>query len=278
MINEGTILIQHFSHFLFFLELAHFDLHSELEAGFINEKKRIFFSAMLNGDISLYTEDAFPIIIAKSNTCYVTYSRKGKFSYKLEKGNYLFFYICPRTAWLKRNEKHYPLIGKFLQYMKVNRKFFDHMPSCAIDQKMYALIETLFHLKNWNQTIFEANILKSLRSILDHYQFLLDAKFANRPYLLKDYLEKHYHESINNKVLAALYFTTEKTLIKSFKKEFTTTPYQYLIKIRMEQARNLLLYTALSPMEVYNRVGYSDFQSFRKQFKKHFGFPPSECR
>lgn len=277
ILNEGTVLIQYFSHFLFFLELTSFELHRDLEAGFTNEKARLFLFMMLKGSIVFLTKEESPIIEAHENTCYATYNRKGGFLYNLPKGNHEFFYVCPRTSWLSQNDEYYPRIGEFLQSTKRDRKSFDHMSTCTIDQDMQDLLYQLFSLNNTHQITFESNILKVITSIIDHYQLLLDLRFSQRAYLVKDYLDTHYPEFIDNSLLASQFFTTEKTLIKTFKQEFGTTPHQYLISVRMEQARNLLLYEKLTPTQVYPKVGYSDFHSFRKQFKNYFGIPPSEC-
>lgn len=273
--NEGTMLIQSFSHFLFFLELTKIELYSDLEAGFYNEKTRLFLFMMLKGNVSFFTKEGQPIIVAETDTCYATYNRNGEFKYKLLKGSHEFLYICPRTAWMGRNEEYYPRIGQFIHNMKTDRKLFGHMSTCTMNKDLQGSIKQFFSLKNSGQLDFEFSILRIVKSIINHYQSLLETKFSQRAYVIKDYLEEHFAELIDNKILSAHFFTTEKTLIKSFRKEFGITPYNYLISIRMERAKNLLQYEKLSPIQVYSKVGYSDFQSFRKQFKNYFGMPPS---
>ena len=61
-----------------------------------------------------------------------------------------------------------------------------------------------------------------------------------------------------------------------FKKIFGTGPYEYLVRKRMEKAKELLQ-TGLSVKEVAGLVGYraSDFTTV---FRAHFGIPPSSAK
>jgi len=63
-----------------------------------------------------------------------------------------------------------------------------------------------------------------------------------------------------------------------FKKHVGTSPIEYQIRMRLQQARHLLYDLNLSISEIANRVGYNDIFHFSKQFKKHFGVSPSTLR
>lgn len=276
VLQEGIIYFQYFSHFLFFLELTTFELHSDLEAEFINEKTRLFLFMMLQGKIAFSTHEGLPIISVEKNTCYATYNRKGRFHYTLPKGNHRFFYICPRTAWMGRNESFYPRIGQFLKSMKTDRKLFGHMSSCVINNNLHDLLTQLFTLKNSDQIQFESIILRTIKDIIHQYQILLDTKYSQRVYLIKEYIDKNYKEYIDNELLASHFFITIKTLIRTFRQEFGISPYSYIISVRMEYAKRLITIENLPLSQVYRLVGYSDIQSFRRQFKHYFGIPPSK--
>jgi AraC-like DNA-binding protein len=276
--QEGIMYIQYFSHFLFYLELTTFVLHSDLKASYLIEKKRLFLIMMLEKEIFLSKEDGTPILYAENNTCYATYNRKGEFHYSVAAGRTCFCYIMPRTAWLDRAKDHYPRIEQLLNSMKNDKTLFGNLSPCRIDLNLHTLLNQLFNLSTTNPVSLEIELIKCIKAVFNQYQFLLDLKYSQRVYQIKEYIEKNYAVlHLNNKIIADIFFTTEKTLIKTFKQEFGITPHCYLMNYRMEKAKTLMISDRISPSQVYQLVGYSDFHSFRRQFKKKFGFPPSKC-
>lgn len=66
-------------------------------------------------------------------------------------------------------------------------------------------------------------------------------------------------------------------LSKLFRQRTGLSPMQYLMKIRMERAKSLLL-QPLTIQQVASSVGFHDPLYFSKQFKKWYGVPPSEYK
>ena len=56
------------------------------------------------------------------------------------------------------------------------------------------------------------------------------------------------------------------------------TPNDYIRKIRLEKAAELLLTTNMTAAEVAYKVGFEDQYYFSKSFKRYFGQPPSQYR
>ena len=67
-------------------------------------------------------------------------------------------------------------------------------------------------------------------------------------------------------------------LRKLFKKEYGTTPTQYLIEMRMDTARSLLDEGNMSISEISAYVGYEDVFYFSRLFKKRYGTSPREYK
>lgn len=67
-------------------------------------------------------------------------------------------------------------------------------------------------------------------------------------------------------------------LYNLFKSGFNTSPQQFLIKIRMEEAKNRLKNSQNSVQEISASVGYIDEFTFSKAFKKYSGFSPKVFR
>ncbi|SEK96479.1 AraC-like ligand binding domain-containing protein [Carnobacterium iners] len=90
------------------------------------------------------------------------------------------------------------------------------------------------------------------------------------------YLETHYRKDITLNDLARHYFLSSTNLSRIFKEETGDSPINYLIKVRLEQAKLLLdTKTNMSIKEISKLVGYNDALYFSKLFKKHYGQSPS---
>ena len=71
----------------------------------------------------------------------------------------------------------------------------------------------------------------------------------------------------------------EKTyFMKKFKKQTNQTPMNYIRRVRMEQAKDLLLYSDMNITQVALSVGFNSIHHFSNVFQKHFGLRPNECK
>src|SRR5882724_5597572 len=69
-----------------------------------------------------------------------------------------------------------------------------------------------------------------------------------------------------------------KKLKMGFKALYEKSPFDYLLVVRMEKAKELLVETDMSIEDIGESVGYSDKHSFSKAFKKYSGQPPASYR
>ena len=65
---------------------------------------------------------------------------------------------------------------------------------------------------------------------------------------------------------------------KKVKQLIGMSPNDYIKKIRMEKAAELLLSTNMTAAEIAYKVGFEDQYYFSKSFKKYYGLPPSQYR
>lgn len=63
-----------------------------------------------------------------------------------------------------------------------------------------------------------------------------------------------------------------------FRDHFGMSPYQYLLHLRIQHAKELLATTNLSNQEIADYCGFSDIFHFSKSFKRCTGMPPSRFR
>lgn len=89
------------------------------------------------------------------------------------------------------------------------------------------------------------------------------------------YMEAHYAERIDARILAAQAGFTPKYFGTLFRQATGTTVSAYLLRLRMERAKQLLVRRKLTVEEVGAQVGIPDIYYFSKLFKKTEGMSPS---
>ncbi|QAY67996.1 response regulator [Paenibacillus protaetiae] len=96
---------------------------------------------------------------------------------------------------------------------------------------------------------------------------------------IKQYILEHYTEELELQRLAEFVFLTPSYLSKLFKTETGETITDYIISVRIQQAKLLLRRDHnLKTYEIGERVGYADPAYFTKVFKKTTGKTPKEYR
>ena len=93
-----------------------------------------------------------------------------------------------------------------------------------------------------------------------------------------EYIEKNFQENINLNKISNYVSLSKNYFCNIFKKETGITIWDYLIRIRMEEAKRMLLETEQKTYEISERVGYDDPSYFGRLFKKYTGFTPIEFR
>lgn len=93
---------------------------------------------------------------------------------------------------------------------------------------------------------------------------------------VKKYLEEHYNEEISVEQLAGMVELSPKYFAEVFKKTYGSGVMEYVARIRMDRAKQLMLGSDLLLREVAHSVGYKDEFYFSRKFKKEIGLSPSE--
>jgi AraC-like DNA-binding protein len=95
---------------------------------------------------------------------------------------------------------------------------------------------------------------------------------------VRQYLDQHACKKVSLQKLAEGVGLSIPHLCAEFRRCYGDSPVNYLIGLRLKQARYLLLNHGLSVGEVASRVGYDDIYHFSKLFKKQFGVSPRALR
>ena len=89
-------------------------------------------------------------------------------------------------------------------------------------------------------------------------------------------IDSNLDKEFNVPALAAQFNISAPTLTRMFRKYLNSSPRKYLIKRRMEDAKQLIRIGRLSFKEIAAVVGYQDSRYFSTAFKKYVGCSPSQ--
>ena len=92
------------------------------------------------------------------------------------------------------------------------------------------------------------------------------------------YMKKNYMNKITLDDIAAVAHLNKNYLVRQFKKTFGVSPISYLINIRMDYAKKLLVESDLSVKSIAVSCGYNDPSFFNTYFKKTFNVSPEAYR
>lgn len=104
---------------------------------------------------------------------------------------------------------------------------------------------------------------------------------ANRHALgqqIKEYLDRHYAEDIPLSEIAGTFCISPHYLSHIFKEKIGYSPINYIIQLRIGEAKRLLLTTDLPVQSIAHRVGYDNANYFSMLFKKMTGHSPRGFR
>ena len=93
-----------------------------------------------------------------------------------------------------------------------------------------------------------------------------------------DHIRKNYMNDISLAELAEVSCLSISALERRFKKYLAKTPKQFINKVRLENARKLLIESNIAISLVAEETGFTDHSYFSKQFKRLFGAIPSDFR
>ena len=168
--------------------------------------------------------------------------------------------------------------------------FFDFLKNYKLDERVIHGIDVSHHFED----IFELE--KTSRKCDDLYlpiskilfSMMIDIALYKKEKLstgelpltaqIKNYLEYGFNEDITMESLEKKFYRSKSQITKSFKEAYNTTPYAYLIDIRIELAKNLLKSTKTPINEIAEYLRFSSEYHFSGSFKKRVGVSPRDFR
>ena len=94
----------------------------------------------------------------------------------------------------------------------------------------------------------------------------------------KRFIELHASEPISLEDIANQLGVSRFTCVRQFRENTGSTPYEYLLHVRLERAKHLLEHTRLGIDDIATQVGFRELPHFSRSFKRRTNYAPSQYR
>lgn len=111
----------------------------------------------------------------------------------------------------------------------------------------------------------------SLRRLLNQYG---DVQSMSK---VVTFIHNNLDKPIQVSELASLANMSKTSFFNAFKRLMHVSPNQYIKSTKLQQAQ-LLLVKGMQATEVSYQVGYNSFSQFSREYKRFFGYPPSQTK
>ncbi|MEO6850788.1 MAG: AraC family transcriptional regulator [Mucilaginibacter sp.] len=160
------------------------------------------------------------------------------------------------------------------------------------------MLFNMYHLKNlfnsddYNDLLMNEYLIHSLinfyriynKEVISKTEQLNVINYSTRKELFrrlnnaKDYMQSNYNQAINLDEICRYACLSSTHFYRTFKQTFNCSPHQYLIQLRLSQAKFLLRNSDYEVREIVNLIGFDSASSFIRLFKEKFGVTPGNYR
>lgn len=128
------------------------------------------------------------------------------------------------------------------------------------------------------QNLLEILIVNMVRRTKTNLLVAPTQKITKECRFIEQYINNHFTEDISLELLSEKAYMNKYYLVHAFKQYKGISPISYLIKLRIEQAKELLETTNYSIAQISDSSGFSSQSYFSQVFKKATNLTPNEFR
>ena len=121
-------------------------------------------------------------------------------------------------------------------------------------------------------------IFGAVMEIALHKETSATASGRDLAYKVRNFLYHSISSPISVDDIAKKFYRSKNDITRHFKKQYNTTPYSYLIDLRIAKAKNLLVNSKKTLAEIARYLCFSSEYHFSNTFKKRVGVCPREFR
>ena len=161
--------------------------------------------------------------------------------------------------------------------------FFKIHDCTAFEILFNRLVKNFLPLKAFNgrKPIYTPKVIGLLMELLDY----LSPARAERTRPEQDaitaallYINEHFREEVNLEKYAEIAHLSLGRFSHLFTKKAGVSPYKYVLSLRIEEAKELLMYSSMNVSEVAASIGIAEASYFSRIFRKSTGCSPTEYR
>lgn len=244
---------------------------------------RTMYEGMQKQSMELHSHDVCEFIFLRKGD--VSYINDGK-TYKLKKNSLVFTRPLELHAITVDSECDYDrydiLFGKDILPRSLYEKF--QQSTNVVDFEGNNIVKDIFKKMEFYSENFEGEELDKILSALVievccNLALKQGSTIKSTGNSVVDKAIDYIDENLStmgsiNEICDELYIA-KSHLHHLFKKHLNITPKQYLISKRLILAQREI-YSGKKPTEVYTNFGFNDYSAFYRDFKKFFGYSPSE--
>jgi AraC-like DNA-binding protein len=180
---------------------------------------------------------------------------------------------------------HYP----YVERMQPNLNSFGDiaLPVVIKPSRSEWMVDALQQvIEHWSRKnaldLLQANVRAAeiiLQLIKDHATLITsDQKSSTDLAWVPAYMQYRLSEPITVEEMARKAFMSRSYFSLLFRTQFGLAPHQYLLKLRLDSATDLLRGTSMPLQDIADSCGFSSLHHFSKMYKLGFGYPPSHVR
>lgn len=197
-----------------------------------------------------------------------------------------------RNDFLHDSDSLTKILAKFHCFEEKAKSW--NLASETTGQCCFDLVAGLYYQLARKLDMDRTNLLETFLASIRHAErediFLLTENFVERLFRRTDtvestiisrakvFISEHLAEEISVAGIAAQFYVTPNYFSRLFKSITGEGCNDYIVRMRMEKAQNLLANTNIKSGKIAGLVGYRESNYFSLAFKKHTGFSPTQFR
>lgn len=210
--------------------------------------------------------------------------------------NNQLFYIPPECTAIYRPDKSDPWEYMWIEFNGYNCKYFCDKAHLSEQspiytplhpEKFYELFSEL--LKQNMAGSPQSNSPRSIAALLNLFALLCEDSSGGPPEDISpeqaklqpvlDFIHANFcTPDISLRAISEQMFFNESYLCRIFKQSVGISPQKYIINLRMQKAREMLMHSTFSISNISLSVGYKSPYYFSQEFKRMFNLTPSQYR
>lgn len=231
-------------------------------------------------------EDSYLILFTYEGNGVMEYAGK---KYTLSKGEGMFiscqhlhYYKSANNDWVHADlHIHGKEIKTFYDIFQDHQAFrFQQATTGNFQNILEELIELYVNVTPYRELLISGKINLLLTTLLtssDFFRVAAESMPENLQYLLR-YIQNFYHKNLTLDSLSDFSGISKPHLIRLFNKHVGCSPHEYILRLQIENAKQLLENTTLSAAQIGRMVGIENSNYFNHFFKTRVGIPPGEYR